>query len=61
MTEKICKKCGTWQPNGYYCEGCGTQLFPDIGNTEWKIPNTIKWSEHHKFDRWSGKLKEAKP
>lgn len=54
MTEKICKKCETYQANGFYCENCGTQLYPDIGNTQWNIPNSIKLCSKPKFDRWTG-------
>jgi len=58
MTEKVCKKCGTYQTNGHFCEQCGTQLFPDIGQTEWNIPAEIKRCMNPKYNRWTGK--EAK-
>jgi RNA polymerase subunit RPABC4/transcription elongation factor Spt4 len=48
MTDKICKKCGTYTPEGRFCPKCGAQLYPDVGNTKWIIllndPDKLKRS-----------------
>ena len=59
MTEKICRKCGTYQSKGLFCEECGTQLYPDIGATKWRIPSTITKCKKPKFNRWTGKEAKA--
>lgn len=62
MTNKICKKCGTFTPDGQFCPQCGTQLYPDIGQTIWlehteylRTQDTLKRCEHPDFDVWTGK------
>lgn len=63
MTEKICKKCGTYVQAGKFCPECGTQLYPDVGETVWidlaNPPSTLKLCNQPKFDVWTGeKLEE---
>jgi len=56
MTDKICKKCGNYQECGNFCEECGTQLYPDIGFTNWKIPEgSIEKTTKPQFNKWSGR------
>jgi methionyl-tRNA synthetase len=57
MTEKICKKCGNYEEKGKFCVNCGTQLYPDIGFTQWNIPDnlTVTMTTKPTFNAWTGK------
>jgi primosomal protein N' len=54
MTNKICKKCGTFTPEGKFCPECGAQHWPEVGLTQWISPE-----EYDKLNR-ENRLKRCK-